>query len=238
LSLSPAPLYERLLLLNLPPSDTRQETNASTHLHRSTHMATLHQGHCPLGMYVTPSHESLLIWDAVFFVHQGYYADAILRFQVTFPPSYPERQPNVQFLTDIFHPLIAQQTREFNLSPRFRPWRPKEHHVFDILHWIKAAFKKHALDGMKEVDCLNKEAYRCRSFLMLLEPIVHSLHRLYINLSPLRILLDINFISGIMRIHHPSPLLPSNHHNYHRHRRHCIVPPLARKEKVVSSFVR
>ncbi|CAK5275655.1 unnamed protein product [Mycena citricolor] len=38
--------------------------------------------------------------------------------------------------------------------------RPKEHHIFDVLHWIKAAFKKHALDEIKEADCLNKEAYR------------------------------------------------------------------------------
>ena len=33
--------------------------------------ALCHLGHCPLGMYVTPSAENLLVWDAVFFVHQG-----------------------------------------------------------------------------------------------------------------------------------------------------------------------
>jgi hypothetical protein len=38
--------------------------------------------------------------------------------------------------------------------------RPKEHHVFHVLHWIKAAFKKHALDGIKEADCSSKEAFR------------------------------------------------------------------------------
>jgi hypothetical protein len=38
--------------------------------------------------------------------------------------------------------------------------RPKEHHVFDILHYIKAAFKKHALDKISASDCLNKEAFR------------------------------------------------------------------------------
>ncbi|KAF8195940.1 ubiquitin-conjugating enzyme/RWD-like protein [Mycena galopus ATCC 62051] len=124
-----------------------------------------HQDHCPLGnstgMYVVPSPESLLVWDAVFFVHQGrYYADAILKFRLTFPSNYPENPPTVQFVTDVvFHPLISH-TGIFNLAPRFRPWRPKEHRVFDILHWIKAAFKKHALDEIRESDCLNKEAYR------------------------------------------------------------------------------
>ncbi|KAJ7276357.1 ubiquitin-conjugating enzyme/RWD-like protein [Mycena haematopus] len=119
-----------------------------------------HRDHCPLGMYVVPSPESLLVWDAVFFVHQGYYADAILKFRLTFPSNYPESPPTVQFVTDVvFHPLISH-TGIFNLAPRFRPWRPKEHRVFDVLHWIKAAFKKQALDGIRESDCLNKEAYR------------------------------------------------------------------------------
>jgi len=86
--------------------------------------------------------------------------DSILKFRLTFPADYPERPPVVQFLTDVFHPLISQQTGVFNISPRFRPWRPKEHHVFDVLHWVKAAFKKHALDEVKEPDCLNKEAFR------------------------------------------------------------------------------
>ncbi|KAF8076361.1 UBC-like protein [Lyophyllum atratum] len=118
-----------------------------------------HNQHCPLGMYVVPSVENLLVWDGVFFVHQGYYADAILKFRIIFPSDYPERQPSVQFVTDIFHPLIASQAGNFNMAPRFRPWRPKENHIFDVLHYIKAAFKKQAIDGFKESDCLNKDAF-------------------------------------------------------------------------------
>jgi len=110
-------------------------------------------------MYVIPSTESVMTWDGVFFVHQGYYADAVLKFRLVFPVNYPERPPVVQFITEVFHPLISTEG-VFNLSPRFRPWRPKEHHAFDVLHWVKAAFKKHALDGLKDHDCLNKEAFR------------------------------------------------------------------------------
>ncbi|KAA1466478.1 UBC-like protein [Dentipellis sp. KUC8613] len=120
-----------------------------------------YNAHCPLGMYVSPSVEIPAVWDAVLFVHQGYYTDSILKFRITFPPQYPERPPVVQFMTDVFHPLISHQDGTFNLAPKFRPWRPKEHHVYDILHWIKASFKKHALDQIKESDSLNKEAYRC-----------------------------------------------------------------------------
>lgn len=42
----------------------------------------------------------------------------------------------------------------------FIQYRPKEHHAFDVLHWIKVAFKKHALDQFEESDCFNKEAFR------------------------------------------------------------------------------
>ena len=38
--------------------------------------------------------------------------------------------------------------------------RPREHHANAVLHWIKAAFKKCALDSLTEEDCFNKEAYR------------------------------------------------------------------------------
>lgn len=40
----------------------------------------------------------------------GPYAPAILRFQISFPPGYPESPPNVTFTTDIFHPLVTPLT--------------------------------------------------------------------------------------------------------------------------------
>jgi hypothetical protein len=60
--------------------------------------------------------------------------------------------------------------------------RPKEHHAFDILHWVKVAFKKHALDNFQESDCFNKEAFRYVNWLPL-QPTstnteIYPLHRL------------------------------------------------------------
>ena len=54
---------------------------------------------------------------------KGYYSDCILKFRLVFPQDYPNSSPQVQFLTDVFHPLISQKDGSFNLSPRFRPWR-------------------------------------------------------------------------------------------------------------------
>lgn len=40
----------------------------------------------------------------------GPYASAILRFNIKFPPTYPELPPLITFTTDIFHPLIVPLT--------------------------------------------------------------------------------------------------------------------------------
>ena len=56
-------------------------------------------------------------------VSLGYYTDSILKFRLVFPPSYPENPPTVQFLTDVFHPLVSQQDGTFNLRTRFNPWK-------------------------------------------------------------------------------------------------------------------
>jgi len=122
--------------------------------------ALRNKDHCPRGIYVIPSTESMFLWDAALFVHQGYYADSVLKFQLKFPADYPARAPSVVFLADVFHPLISQQDGQLNLAPRFSRWIPKHDHSFDILHWVKLAFKKDVLDGLKENDCVNKEAFR------------------------------------------------------------------------------
>ena len=31
----------------------------------------MYPGHCPLGMYLIPDKDDMLVWDGVFFVHQG-----------------------------------------------------------------------------------------------------------------------------------------------------------------------
>ena len=43
-------------------------------------------------------------------LHQGPYASAVLRFEITFPPSYPKEPPVIRFITDIFHPLVTPVT--------------------------------------------------------------------------------------------------------------------------------
>ncbi|KAI9852101.1 MAG: hypothetical protein M1838_001898 [Thelocarpon superellum] len=64
----------------------------------------------PEGVYLTLTPGDATLWSAVLFVRHGPYASAILRFQISFPPSYPELPPLVIFATEIFHPLLTPLT--------------------------------------------------------------------------------------------------------------------------------
>lgn len=135
--------------------------NPTTRAVLSSEYASLrYNKHCPSGMYIIPAADSILAWDGVLFVHKGYYAGSVLKFVVTFPDTYPVMVPTVRFLTDVFHPLVETRTGLLNLMARFRPWRPTEHRVHDILHFMKALFKVPVLDRIDELDVANKEAFK------------------------------------------------------------------------------
>ncbi|KAH7328198.1 ubiquitin-conjugating enzyme/RWD-like protein [Stachybotrys elegans] len=65
---------------------------------------------CPKGIFVSLTPEDPTLWSAVLFIRQGPYAPAVLRFQISFPSSYPNLPPLVTFATDMFHPLITPLT--------------------------------------------------------------------------------------------------------------------------------
>ncbi|KAG6008377.1 hypothetical protein E4U21_004581 [Claviceps maximensis] len=65
---------------------------------------------CPEGVFVTLTPGDPTLWSAVLFVRDGPYAPAVLRFQISFPDTYPKVPPLVLFCTDIFHPLVSPLT--------------------------------------------------------------------------------------------------------------------------------
>jgi hypothetical protein len=87
------------------------------------------QGHCPDGLYLSPTPGDVALWAALFFVQKGAIAEernraldhqltvpsgpyegAILRFQISFPDTYPYSPPLITFLSDVFHPLVVPLT--------------------------------------------------------------------------------------------------------------------------------
>ncbi|KAF6820161.1 ubiquitin-conjugating enzyme [Colletotrichum sojae] len=65
---------------------------------------------CPEGVFVSLTPGDPMLWSGVMFVRHGPYATAILRFQISFPDTYPRLPPLVTFSTDMFHPLITPLT--------------------------------------------------------------------------------------------------------------------------------
>ncbi|KAF8853404.1 UBC-like protein [Acephala macrosclerotiorum] len=65
---------------------------------------------CPHGVFVSLTPGDPTLWSGVIFVRKGPYAPSILRFQISFPPTYPSLPPLVTFSTDMFHPLITPLT--------------------------------------------------------------------------------------------------------------------------------
>lgn len=106
-----------------------------------------------------PSTDNIDIWYGVIFIHKGYYADAVFKFRIKVPETYPVHPPEVHFLLDVFHPLVNQD-RQLSLLPRFPDWRPKRDYLFHVLQYISAVFRKRTLDSLTEDMCSNKEAFQ------------------------------------------------------------------------------
>ncbi|PHH71204.1 hypothetical protein CDD82_6678 [Ophiocordyceps australis] len=64
----------------------------------------------PEGMFISLTPGDATLWSAVLFVRNGPYAQAVLRFQLSFSDAYPALPPLVLFSTDMFHPLITPLT--------------------------------------------------------------------------------------------------------------------------------
>jgi len=113
----------------------------------------------PSGVYIMPATDNLYIWYGVIFIHKGYYTDAVLKFRINIPNSYPTSAPQVTFITDTFHPLVDQNGR-FAVNAQFPNWTAHRDHIVDVLRFIKKSFKVAVLDTLTEEVCLNKQAYR------------------------------------------------------------------------------
>lgn len=100
------------------------------------------------------------MWTGVLFIHRGYYAGAVLRFTLSIPHNYPNAPPVVTVQSPIQHPLVDQRTSRVKLDGRFPRWRPRTDFIYHVLHYIKAMFKRSALDSLTESSCANMDVYR------------------------------------------------------------------------------
>lgn len=94
----------------------------------------------PAGIFVIPDIKALHIWYGLIFIRSGVYQGLVLKFLIDIPKDYPLSAPKVFFINPVFHPLVNNETRELNITPRFPQWRAKKDFIFLLLRYIKSIF--------------------------------------------------------------------------------------------------
>lgn len=114
----------------------------------------------PSGMYVSPSHTSILAWHGIVFVRTGPYRGGIFKFQLDLPEEYPEFPPSLHFITDVFHPMIEPSTGRIDLDTWYSDWKPGTDYAACILPRIHKALsqKDHFIPKTDSFEPLNHEA--------------------------------------------------------------------------------
>ncbi|KAI8324157.1 UBC-like protein [Martensiomyces pterosporus] len=116
-------------------------------------------GHCPRGVYIMPSLQSINVWHGVMFVKRGYWRDAVIRFRIDIPREYPNRHPIISLVSPVFHPLVRREDGRFALEQQFPKWTPYSDYIFHALYYFKNAFKNRVLKQLEPRDCYNIDAY-------------------------------------------------------------------------------
>ena len=99
-------------------------------------------------------------WHGIYMVKQGIYSDAILKFRMDFPQSYPKQMPQVVFQSQVFHPLVDPPTKQLRLQTEFNEWKVGANWIIQVLLYIKKIFhieEYYSLGGEKE-NAWNLEA--------------------------------------------------------------------------------
>jgi len=119
-------------------------------------------------MYVLPNElNPNSEWHGAYFVRQGLYSRAILKFKIVFPDTYPKEPPHVIMQSKVYHPLINFNTGHVNLDAEFKNWQPGHQWVVNVLLYVKKLFhleeffSLHCLGDEATVKslCMNKEAH-------------------------------------------------------------------------------
>jgi len=115
-------------------------------------------GYAPIEMTILPNQQDPLLWNGLWFVHEGPYKGGILKFNIVFPPNYPEAAPSIYFVTPVFHPLV--HGNGLFKALKFDTWKPRVNRIWDLLRQMQLSFKVDSLDGIAPSDVCNKEAYK------------------------------------------------------------------------------
>eukprot|EP00929_Paragymnodinium_shiwhaense_P091232 TRINITY_DN51253_c0_g1_i1.p1 TRINITY_DN51253_c0_g1~~TRINITY_DN51253_c0_g1_i1.p1 ORF type:complete len:412 (-),score=90.10 TRINITY_DN51253_c0_g1_i1:86-1321(-) len=111
----------------------------------------------PTGMYVAPSYESILVWHGTIFVQHGLYRGGVFKFKIDLSEDYPETEPQIHFLTKVFHPLVDPASGLFDSEFFFPEWTVGKDFISCVLPHVYRLFNSESYID-KHPEPLNAEA--------------------------------------------------------------------------------
>ncbi|OZJ06110.1 hypothetical protein BZG36_00980 [Bifiguratus adelaidae] len=114
---------------------------------------------CPLGVYILPSVDKPRVWYGTIFIDAGFYSNGVFKSRILVPPAYPYQTPQIQFSTEMFHPLVDRQGY-LNTLQRFPTWHPERNRIKQLLFYLRDIFEESTLDGIAPQASKNDDAYR------------------------------------------------------------------------------
>ena len=102
--------------------------------------------YCPFDLYISLDYddqkkeENILLWNGQLLIREGLYNGANLSFNILFPYNYPNGEPIVSFVDNIFHPLIDSKSNKLDVKKIFQKWTPGKNTAIQLLYKIKDIF--------------------------------------------------------------------------------------------------
>lgn len=123
--------------------------------------------HCPGGVYLLPSHDSIRTFHGVIFVRRGSFTNGIFKFTLVCDPKYNDLNlhPKITFNSYVYNPHVHPQTGEVDLRIAYPEWDSSKHYLVTVMTYIKRIFYLKEKDYSEE----NMDRYPNQEALKLLK---------------------------------------------------------------------
>ena len=118
--------------------------------------------HCPGGVYLLPSHDSIRLFHGVIFVRRGPFTNGIFKFQLEVDPKYNDNNlyPKVTFKSYVYNPHVHPETGEVDLAVAYPQWDSSKHYLVTVMTYIKRIFYLKDYNEGDELRYPNQEALK------------------------------------------------------------------------------
>ena len=102
--------------------------------------------YCPSDLFISLDYdndkkeENLRIWNGQLLIKDGVYTGGNFNFNILFPYNYPNGEPIVSFVDNIYHPLVDPKTNKLDVKNIFPKWIPGKNTAIQLLYKIKDIF--------------------------------------------------------------------------------------------------